>query len=224
MPEVTGILDRDSLADLQAAINSLIDYTGRSGHEAVTYAALRLCMSGRARAKKSVKRRDIVANPEWAAQKKVVTIARSLRKRGRPVPADMQWVLDRNVTPFHILRMRQEKDTVKIPSFDKNDPRRVIKDFPHGKRGLAKGLFNIAVGRLGSMKDSQATGRIVDEEYMRLTKFYGQYSAVKEINIRVQNRLGYLEKAYPGIGNELIAKGTQALVSSVRRALDRKSN
>jgi len=125
-----------------------------------------------------------------------------------------------------ILFHHQKTEVTRMPAFDANDSRRVIEDFPKGKRGLAKGLFNVAVGKLGAMKgQEERNGQIMSEGgNMKMFKYAERYGDSTATAVRIQNRLSYLEKAFPGIVRTLITNGTASLMHQVQAALDRKMN
>jgi len=230
MPSPEVQIDKAAVANINAAIAALQDYTGRSVDQSLIYAALRLCISGRARAKIGKRKRDVIKNPEWEQIKAELRglkgagdesqeARRLVRMRSRELRRRFE-----NLSPKLIVMRFQQQDPKYIPywgTFDKDDKHLVIEDFPQGKRGLAKGLFNVAVGKLGELKGlERRDGRLWSHSMTRAYKYRAKFGDAHEVALRMKNDLSYLEKAFPGIINDMLVNGHASLVHAVKRKLE----
>jgi hypothetical protein len=209
-------IDEKALADLGFAIDRLQAETGRSTSDAVTFAALKVAESGRARTakKQGKKNRDTLVNPIWEEAKRSSASARRKVQRSKKTGKPANLTHDEKVSleqflkepPFFIVRRRQNKGPALLPAWDKKDPRREIEN-----RGLAKKTWDVMVGKLGAMRGSSnattSTGK--DFRVARYMETLG--SEEKSVAVRLVNKLSYLEKAYPGITSEAIQKGSNRL-------------
>jgi len=216
MVEMTTTVDPKSLAELSAAIERLQTETRRDTREAIAYAGGKVAESGRAASKKGKRLRPFRDNPDFKAQAKTLRWARKQQRQGKPIPAYVQTMLAdiNNTTPFYIESYRQGKEGVhRIPRFERNpsDPARTIKN-----RGLAAQIWGIMAAK--SYDSTKRPGT----SYRRGR----HWSVVKtedkqDIALRMVNKLGYLERAYPGITTTAVTNGTRALVGMLERKIAR---
>ena len=212
MVEISATVSRESMADLSAMIRRLQEDTGRSASDALTYAAVRVSLSGGAASKIGRKKRPSVDNPLWAQAKWAI----GRRRRGHRLSAQDEQLLNsgKPLSPFLIVAYRQsDTKPFLMPSYDKQDPRREIE-----RRGIAKKTWKIMAAKSAAMKGrDSATDR--GENY-RVSKYQERFGSDPQQVVRLVNRLTYLEKAYPGITQTAVAKGASAL----RQEMDRKAS
>ena len=213
---VKAEIDPKGIADLEFAIIRLQKETGRSTSDAVTFAALKVAESGRARTakKQGKKNRDTLVNPIWEFAKRDSASARRKVRRSEKTGKPANLTHDEKVSlaryqkepPFFIVRRRQNKGPALLPAWDKKDPRREIEN-----RGLAKKTWNVMVGKLGAMKGSSNAKTSIGTDFRVARYMETLGSEEKSVAVRLVNKLSYLEKAYPGITSEAITKGANRL-------------
>ena len=218
---VSTEIDAKTLGDLGYAIDRLQAETGRSTSDAVTFAALTIAQSGRSASKTGKKNRTILVNPTWEFAKRASASARRKTNRSKKTGKPANLTHKEKVSleqflkepPFFIVRRRQNKGPALLPAWDRKDLRKEIMN-----RGLAKKTWNVMVGKLGAMKGSSnaKTSSGTDFRVARYMETLG--SKDKTVAVRLVNKLSYLEKAYPGITNTAITKGTNRL----HKTLDEK--
>jgi len=213
--------DLKDLQDLQKAVNRVINETGRSLSDSITFAAVKVAQSGRSASKLGKRKRKIIDNPEFKQARGSFAWARKQKREGKAIPAEAQMALNElnNITPFLILRLTQAEE-LKIPSWGKDDSRRVIENHTPGSvggRGLAKATWNIMAAKMASSR-GRGIGTITGSNY-RVSKYQEKYGAeAGAVVARLVNRLSYSEKAYPGITSAAVRRGTAAL----NRQMDRR--
>lgn len=212
------------MAQLSASIAGAMDYLHKTPLQAVTWAGLKIAESGRsimskAKAWRSANpKRDIEPNPEYKQALVAYRWARRQKKRGKAIPAEAERALSQlRDAPFAIL-LRTQRKTIKLPSYDKQDPRRIIYKIgqrdPRGKPGrggVGRTSWNVIAGKMGAAgagADSGGAGRFV---------FVSTQSAQDEVRTRILNKLSYQEKAYPGMTQEAIRRGTAAIERVVQK-------
>jgi hypothetical protein len=211
---VKAEIDPKGIADLEFAIIRLQKETGRSTSDAVTFAALKVAESGRSASKLGKTNRTILVNPTWEFAKRASASARRKTNRSKKTGKPANLTHEETVSlrqflkepPFFIVRRRQNKEPALLPAWNRNDARKVIK-----KRGLAKDTWKDMVGVAASMQgnDKAITSNTKDFRVARYMETLG--SEEKSVAVRLVNKLSYLEKAYPGITNQSIAKGANTL-------------
>tara|TARA_R110000796_G_C14396078_1_gene417007 strand:+ start:34 stop:738 length:705 start_codon:yes stop_codon:yes gene_type:complete len=211
---VKAEIDPKGIADLGFAIDRLQAETGRSTSEAVTFAALKVAESGRAASKIGKKNRTILVNPTWEEAKRSSASARRKVRRSEKTGKSANLTHREKVAlddyqkeaPFFIVRRRQNKDPALLPVWDRKDPRKEIKE-----RGLAKKTWSVMVGKLGAMQEGNKAKTAIGKDFRVARYFETLGSEDKAVAVRLVNKLSYLEKAYPGITNQSIAKGANTL-------------
>ena len=223
MVDVVATVDPASVARLNATIARLHTETGRSVDQAVTFAAIRVAESIRARAKPSKANRDIIDNPEWKQAQGSFAWARAQLKAGKAIPAEAQDALTQAnaITPDLIIVKRQEpKPDERLGAYEKTDPRRVIE-----RRGLAKSVSASIVASMARLKTSRAdgaTGTVLNTRNATVRKSLWKHGPdAGSIAIRMINRLSYMEKAYPGITAQAVQAGAAKLQNDLKLAADK---
>ena len=206
--------DQSTLNDFSAVIRRLQAETKRGGEQSVIFAALKVAESARSASKLGKTNHASVVNPEWRQAKGSFAWAKKQRRQGKEIPAEAQAALNdlNSIMPFNIVKLRQNGPAFMLGSYEKKDPRRKIQN-----RGLAKKTWNVMVGKLGAMKGG--AGGAHDSNY-RISKYNEKLGDnAGSIVVRLVNKLSYLEKAYPGITNTAIRKGTAAMVNQLDRKI-----
>lgn len=215
----------ESLQGLSDAVKRLQEQTGRSASDAVTFAAVKVAQSGRAASKLGRRNRQSIDNPEYRQARGSFAWARKQQRMGKEIPHEAERALaDLNsITPYLIVKKRQQQPDLMLPSWEKKDPRRRIEDFTPGRlggRGLAKKTFDIMAAKAAAMKGKD--GAHTAGKGYRVGKYREKYGdTAGSIVARLINRLTYLEDAYPGITQTAISKGTAALVGQMDRSIKR---
>jgi hypothetical protein len=193
-------VDQSSLASFGQFVDALVAFTGRTPSDAVTYAALKVCESGRSISRPGSRQHKIESNPEYKA-------ARKWQKHIRGIEAT-------SYGKYRIVRYNQPDSSVwYVPTDWKDDRRRSILN-----RGLAQKTWSVMVGQLGALKGSDvfAGNEAVAKQWSRISS-WKKGSAVL---VRIENRLAYLEKAYPGIQAEAQERGKKALAFLIQKQVD----
>jgi hypothetical protein len=221
MPEVRISLKDAALDKLGDTIEDMMDITGQSGREVVMEASYRLAVAIRARAKKGKKRRRVLANPEWKQVKLSLRWARARRKKGLPISAEAAAALDQlqaEITPYYIEKYWQG-GIDRVPSYDTKDPRATIEDWRpgmRGGRGLAKGITNIVLARIATVKNNPPVGQIIEGQQASVYTWVGKIGEDTSFALRHINRLSYLTKAYPGIEIRALQAASNKMGHDVR--------
>ena len=199
---IQATVDPKALADLSKVLSRLQKETRRGAAQSVTYAALKIAQSARRLSKPSKKNRESITNPKYKQARGSFAWAKRQRKAGKAIPAAAAAALDdlNSLTPFLIVRERQGgRPAIMMPSYEKKDPRRLIEN-----KGLAKKVWNVMVGKLGSLKTGFGTR---NGQRYKVSKYTDGPNAVA----RIINKLSYSEKAYPGITTRAITAGVDGL-------------
>jgi hypothetical protein len=213
---------KEDLKALQVAVNRVINETGRSLSDSITFAAVKVAQSGRSSSKIGKKNRPSIDNPEYREARGSFAWARKQQREGKAIPIEAQLALNdlNSITPFLIIKKTQG-ETYKIPSWEKKDPRRLIEMHVPGAvggRGLAKATWNIMAAKMASSK-GRGIGTIQGSQY-RVSKYQEKYGAeAGAVVARLVNSLSYLQKAYPGIASVAVRKGTAALNGQMDRKI-----
>jgi len=214
MIDVETQVDKATLDALSKAVGRLQEETGRSAEQSVIFAALKVSESGRSASKPGKRRRDSVDNPQW----KQARWAKGRKRRGFQLSAQDEALLAdvNNLSPFFILAYKQgESKPILLPSYDKQDPRRQIE-----RHGLARQVWGVMVGKMGAMQPGakmSAGGR--DYRVSKYAERYGDTAGAHVV--RLVNKLPYLERAYPGITQRAVSRGTAALTGQMDRRIKR---
>ena len=218
----TAEVDPQDIADLSKAIERMQAETGRSAEQSVVYASLRIAKSGKAASKQSKKNHEVLPSLEYGMKRKEAARALSKARRGKDLTDEDRAKINamHGLAPFHIVQLRQKKEPVLIPAWERKDPRREIQN-----RGLAKKIWGVVVGKLGAMKDGgrgRMKKRTASGEQYRVSKYneqLGQDSG--SVVVRTINRLTYLHDAYPGLLATMMNKGQKALTGELDRRIER---
>lgn len=187
------------------ALNRLQQETRRNAIDSLTYAGVKIAISGRKIAKPGAKKRDVVRNTDFRR------MVRDRRKWAKMRGTNTRDFVAKNVFPFFIITYRQRGEPTKVGTWKpQSDPRRQIEN-----RGLAQKMWNILYGQLASLKGTADTSlqNGAAEIKRNVTGSVTRYTV--RLNLAV--RLNYLEKAYPGIGQSAIANGQASLVNELNR-------
>ena len=221
----TAEVDPQDIADMAFAIERLQKETGRSAEQSVAYASLRIAKSGKAASKQSKKNHEVLPSLEYGMRRKEAARALSKARRGKELTDEDRAKINamHGLAPFHIVQLRQKKEPVLIPAWERKDKRREIEN-----RGLAKKIWNIVVGKIGAMKDSEggrfAASTSSGKQY-RVSKYaehLGQDSG--SVVMRTVNRLTYLHDAYPGLLATMMNKGQKGLHGELDRRMEKEIN
>jgi hypothetical protein len=192
--------------------------TRRNAIDAVTYAGVKIAVSGRKMASPGAKRRKVERNTDF---RRMVRERRKWAKHfgGDAGAAGSSKLLGTaRIFPHFILAYRQgSRDPYKMGTFTpQTDPRRDVEMY-----GLARKMWNILWGQLASLKGQGnvsmegGNGTAVVKRSIRANAT--RYSVSLDLSVR----LNYLEKAYPGIGQAAIAKGQSALLHELDNRMER---
>ena len=200
-------IDVGGIDKVNAMIERAVKETGRCTKDALSWAALTIAESGRSisKPKRSVKStyHAIIKNPNY----------RQYRSKFNKGAADFDPVL---ACPYWIVKLSQGgRPTRYLGTFEKDpkkDPFALIK-----MRGLASASWNRLAGAFGGMASwgdqSTATANTEASKWARGSMFNRGQTAFA----RLQNRISYMETAFPGIVNESIARGGRALEGKINR-------
>jgi len=188
------------------ALKRLQSETRRNAIDAVTYAGVKIAMSGRKIAKPGDKRRAVEKNPDFRR------MVRERRKWAKQFGIGVSQLGGEQIYPHYILAYQQRRqDPSKIGTFrPQNDPRREIVNY-----GLARKMWNILYGQLASLKGTANTAlengaaaihRSIQGNVTRYT-----------VTLKMAVRLNYLDAAYPGIGASALRNGQASLVNELNK-------
>ena len=207
-------IDQATLTALSKAVTRLQEETGRSAEQSVIFAAIKVSESGRAISKPGKKRRPVVDNPQWLQAR----WAKGRKRRGYALSAQDESLLAdvNNLSPFFIVAHRQGQARPDLwPSYDKQDNRRTIE-----RHGLARQVWGVMVGKMGAMQPGAKMS--AGGKNYRVSKYTERFGDTAGAHVvRLINKLSYLEKAYPGISRQAVARGTAALVGQMDRRIKR---
>ena len=185
--------------------------TRRNAIDAVTYAGVKIAVSGRKMAAPGAKRRKVERNTDFRR------MVRDRRKWAKARGTDTSGFAAKNVFPWFIKAYRQRGEPAKIGTWKpQTDPRRDIEEY-----GLARKMWNILWGQLASLKGQGnvsmqgGNGTAVVKRSIRANAT--RYSVSLDLSVR----LNYLEKAYPGIGATAVAKGQSAVLHELDNRMQR---
>jgi hypothetical protein len=180
--------------------------TRRNAFDALTYAGVKIAVSGRKMAKPGDKRRTVERNPDFRR------MVRERRKWARAMGVSSSGLGAQKIFPHYIMAYQQRRrDPVKLGTFNPQaDPRRQIEN-----RGLAQKMWNILWGQLASLKGQ---GNASQESGAAAIKRTVTANATRyTVNLNMAVRLNYLEAAYPGIGQKAVENGRAALFHELER-------
>jgi len=157
---VEATIDQAELRKLAAAINYIIEETGRSANDAVTYAGVKICDSGRRVAKPGKKIRKVITNPEAKQANKAFAWARRQKRMGKEISSSAEAALlelNKTVAPYAVVGYRQGNGTKQqrmylVPVWSKaKNSFRIIEE-----HGLAKTIWNNMSATCAAMKNNGA--------------------------------------------------------------------
>ena len=183
--------------------------TRRNAIDAVTYAGVKIAISGRKIAKPGDKRRKVEKNPDFK---------RMVRERKKLARAyGLKWADfgGKPIYPHYIISLPQLGPPIRMGTFNpQTDPRRAIDN-----RGLAQKMWNILYGQLASLKgtanESMQNGAAAIRRSIQGS--VTRYSVFLNLTVR----LNYLEKAYPGIGANALQNGQASLLNELDNRMRR---
>ena len=197
------------------ALNRLQQESRRNLIDSVTYAGVKIAISGRKIAAPGQKRRKTERNTDFRH------MVRERRKWAKHFGGDAgaagssRLLGTARIFPYFVLAYRQgSREPYKMGTFTpKTDPRRDIEMY-----GLSEKMWNILWGQCASLKGSgnasMAGGNGTAIVKRALVANASRYS----VSLNLAVRLNYLERAYPGIGQKAVEKG----LSAIHRELDTK--
>ena len=180
--------DRRDVDNLRDVLTELQKRTGRDAFQAVMFASVRLCESGRAASKPGRKQREAVANPFF----KIREDRRSLIDTSDPKQA--MKVQSRYMIPIDT----QARGRRWWYTNDRNDPKRRIP-----RHGLARTIWNLMGAKAAATK-GQAFHR---GDFWTFGVFRSSDVSVATLHAG----LSYLDKAYPGLQERIITAATKKL-------------
>lgn len=183
----------------------LKDETRRNAIDSLTYAGVKIAISGRKIAKPGDKRRAVEKNPDYRR------MTRERRKWARQMGVSTKDLNAQPIYPHYIIAHRQRGEPARLGTFNpQSDPRRKIENY-----GLAQKMWNILYGQLASLKGTANTSMQNGAASIRrsIQGSVTRYTAT--LNLAV--RLNYLEAAYPGIGQSALANGQASLINELNR-------
>jgi hypothetical protein len=232
-------IEQASLDRTVEAVRRLVLETGRTIDDALSYAAVKIAASGRARAKPGARRHEVVKNPKWweirermvqlgtigrgDGEQEIVKQARQMKRAAKleldTMKANAQW-------PYQIVKLQQGgRPPVLLPAVSKNptsdyDRERMTIE----KRGLAHKIWDIMHAKLAALKGHP--GGASDGNLWKVRHYVAQFGPSRiGHGIQMQSRLSYMDTAYPGITLTALENGSKALVHEldgrIKRAAER---
>lgn len=226
MPEVRINLKDQALDRLGDTIEDMMDITGKSGREVVMDASYRLAVAIRARAKPGKKRRRVLANPEWKQARGSLRWAKARKKKGLPISAEAEAALQdikTQIAPFVVEKYWQGGIDY-LPAWSKQTELAKIPDWQPGMRtgrGLAKGIANIVLARIATVKNNPPVGQIIEGKQASVYTWVGKIGEDSSFALRHINRLSYLTRAYPGIEMRALQAASNHMNHRVKELRDR---
>jgi len=232
-------IEQASLDRTADAVRRLVLETGRTIDDALSYAAVKIAASGRARAKAGAKRHEVVKNPKWwelvsrirglgeiSAAGDGPQMAKYARQIKRQLKADLSTMQANAQWPYQIVKLQQGgrppvllPAASKTPTIDYDRARMTVE-----KRGLANKIWNIIHAKLAAMKGKP--GGASDGSLWKVRHYVTQFGPARMgHSISMQSRLSYMETAYPGIILTALENGSKALIheldNRIKRATER---